>query len=341
MMAGTDFEKLIGSGEKYALIGLSVKLEKDIGTKQLSETVWCVSGQAFPLEDVWKGWLGSIRTEDVQESNFFFLAKAHSTKPEVLDEENQILMKAVWDFYRGLLLASTFAPAHKPIFLTGARTKSGIDVRQVQDIEQSVPSVSCPYPVIIETDIALASKLGSQLADLSHANVPGGKWRFWRTLDLYFDTRAKTDLVERLHQYARCVDGLILPTVGESKRQFKSKTELFIGPKHHQLMDEIYDIRSADEHLHENKYLEPFDRDVRLDLVKKEAVIEFVARSSVAKIVERSDLWPHFANTTALAKFWGLDSGERRKIWGDPIDPLLALREFDPQYINDASLGKE
>jgi hypothetical protein len=42
---------------------------------------------------------------------------------------------------------------------------------------------------------------------------------------------------------------------------------LFIGPRHHDLIGDIYDIRSAVEHLHENKYLGEFNREVRLDLL--------------------------------------------------------------------------
>ena len=44
---------------------------------------------------------------------------------------------------------------------------------------------------------------------------------------------------------ARCIDGLILPDTGKTKQQFKSRTELFIGPRHHELMGDIYDLRSA------------------------------------------------------------------------------------------------
>jgi hypothetical protein len=38
---------------------------------------------------------------------------------------------------------------------------------------------------------------------------------------------------------------LILPAAGKTKRQFKSRAELFIGPGHHDLMGELYDVRSA------------------------------------------------------------------------------------------------
>jgi hypothetical protein len=125
------------------------------------------------------------------------------------------------------------------------------------------------------------------------------------------EARTNADILGRLHQYSRCIDGLILPNAGETKRQFKSRTELFIGPCHHELMGEIYDVRSAVEHLHENRYLESFDRETRLDLLKKEATAEHIARNAIARIVGDSNLWHHFANTSALGKFWALDLGVR------------------------------
>ena len=105
-------------------------------------------------------------------------------------------------------------------------------------------------------------------------------------------------------------------------------------------MGEIYDVRSAVEHLHDNRYLEGFDRETRLDLIKKEAIIEHIARTALARIIGDSRLWPHFANTESLASFWALPEDERRRIWGEPIDPLEAVADFDPHYIHDGLLGK-
>ena len=45
-------------------------------------------------------------------------------------------------------------------------------------------------------------------------------------------------------------------------------------------------------------------------------------------------------NTAALEAFWALSPDERRKIWGDPIDPMVPLADFDPKYLHDGRLGK-
>jgi hypothetical protein len=60
---------------------------------------------------------------------------------------------------------------------------------------------------------------------------------------------------------------------------------------------------------------------------------------ALARILGNNSLWPHFANTPALAKFWAMTAAERQQIWGDPIDPMDAIVDFDPKYIHDGLLG--
>jgi hypothetical protein len=147
--------------------------------------------------------------------------------------------------------------------------------------------------------------------------------------------RAIRDNMDRLHQYCRCIEGLIVPSPGNTKRQFKSRTVLFIGPRHQQMMGETYDVRSDVELLHENKHLEVFDRNARLELVKKLEMMEFIARSALVRIVLDRNLWPHFANTAALQAFWALDDQQRSALWSTTIDPTDALIGFDPSHINN------
>jgi hypothetical protein len=109
--------------------------------------------------------------------------------------------------------------------------------------------------------------------------------------------------MDRLHQYCRCVDGLILSQPGSGLKQFKSRTELFIGPRDHELMGQLYAIRSDIEHLNEHKYLEVSDRAKRLELVQKEVIAEQIARNALAHII---------------ANLADLPDGLRRSFWDGP-----------------------
>ena len=330
----------IEDGEKYALVGLQVNLNGAPPPKRVAPNLWVLTDTTFDVPPEWREWLGSIRADQVEGSNLFLVSKLKSTVPRVLDDENQSLQQHVQHFYTGLLLSAMFSPSHEPVMLTGAREDGAIGVRQQADLGRPVPRVFRPYPSLDAADIHLAARLAQQLDAMRPDAEPAHLLRLLRTMNIYVKTRTIAELLDRIHQYCRCIDGLILPAVGRTKRQFKSRTQLFIGPTHHDLMGELYEIRSNVEHLHENQYLETFDREIRLDLVAKEAIVECIVRSALARIVCNDALWPHFGSTTALNVFWSLSPDEQRNIWGDPIDPLEALAEFDPKYLHDGRLGK-
>jgi hypothetical protein len=180
----------------------------------------------------------------------------------------------------------------------------------------------------------LPAALEAVVADTSRSH-----WRFYRALTRYVETRSLRDDMERLHQYCRCIEGLIMAQPCKALKQFKSRTELFIGPRRHDLMGEMDEVRSAVEHLHEHRYLEKFDREVRLGLLRKEVVAEHIARTTLARIAGNDAILRHFANSTALEPFWALTPQERREIWGDPVNPDDALAGYDPRYISDGQLG--
>jgi hypothetical protein len=287
----------------------------------------------------WREWLGTIRAEEVEDCDLFILSKCRSRQAAVLDGENQMLQLRVRRFYVGLLLTSTFATAHKPVILTGSREDEEIGVRQTQDLDSPVPNDFRPYPEVTLDEVEEAGRIAAQLELAASVAQGPSHWRLFRELHLYTETRTQRDLLDRVHQYARCVEGLLLCDQGKSGKQFKSRSELFIGHGHHEMMGQIYDMRSKVEHLHEDQLLEPFDRQVRLDIMKKEAIIEHIARTALNRIVSNTGLWAHFANRAALSAFWALPAGERQEIWGAPINPFDAIADFDPIYIDDVILG--
>jgi hypothetical protein len=109
----------INDGEKFGLVGLSVKLDDEIAPEMLTRHLRALTDTTFTFPPLWREWLGSIRAGEVEDCNLFLLSKLPSLTPHVHDAENHTLRQRVWNFYVGLLLASTFSPAHKPVMLTG------------------------------------------------------------------------------------------------------------------------------------------------------------------------------------------------------------------------------
>src|SRR5262249_51965289 len=149
-----------------------------------------------------------------------------------------------WNFYAGLLLSVRCSTSHPPAMLTGYHVGGEDDIQKQKDFETPMGTMFAPYPSVNWAQMRRAAALGINLSQLNAASIPGGSWRLNRTLHLYQEARTTTDLMESLHQYCRVIDGLILPVPGMGKSHFRSRTELFIGPRHHDLVGQIYDMRS-------------------------------------------------------------------------------------------------
>jgi hypothetical protein len=329
----------IDDGEKYAVIALRVKLDDAVPLQKMTPHHWAFADTRFDMPAHWREWLGTVRTEEIEHSNLFLLSKMRSQAPQIVDGETIEVKRHAGQFYAGLLLASPFVPAHKPVMLAGYCQNGEINVRSQDNYEPAIPSMVRHYPSLTLGEVQLAAKIGSQIAAVATTPLNGGHWRLFRILHLYLEARTIRDNMDRLHQYCRCIDGLLVSKQGEARKQFKSRTELFIGPRHHTLMGETYDVRSDVEHLHENKHLEVFERAARLELVKKLEMMEYIVRSALVRILLDPKLWPHFGNTPALQAFWALDEQARRTLWGATINPMEVLAAFDPRYISDAQLG--
>jgi hypothetical protein len=111
----------IDDSQKYALIALSVKLDDPVLLQEMTPHHWMFADERFGMPAHWREWLGTIRTEEVEDSNLFLFSKMRSRATEVVDAEAAELKRHAGHFYTGVLLASPFAPAHKPVMLAGYR----------------------------------------------------------------------------------------------------------------------------------------------------------------------------------------------------------------------------
>ena len=128
----------IVDGQKYALVGLSVNVDGN-PPEAVSPNLQVLSDLAFQTPNHWKEWLGSVRAKEVEKCNLFLLSQLASAAPGILDAENQLLQRRVWNFYVGLLLASRFSPSHRPVLITGSCRDGEIDIRQQQDLDSPIP----------------------------------------------------------------------------------------------------------------------------------------------------------------------------------------------------------
>lgn len=309
----------IRKGEKYALIAIP-RLPLDSANvprvQEVSPGFWYSQQPPLGLAEHWKEWIGSVRAKQLAGANLCLCVKAPTATPQVLDEDNKRLMDSVGRFYQGLLLSTRSWVEGEISLLTGANSGDGADVRNITTLVPPAPVHYGPPNYIGADDLRTAARLVPVLN-----GFPQGQYlRLCRALNAYFAGMVENDLRERLHQFCRVVEGLILPDTGKTTKQFKSRTELFVGPGHHDLMGEIYQNRSAVEHLNDPIVLDETDQGKYRHFYERATIVEQIARDCMRNVLLRPKLRGYFESDAKLDAFWKLDAAERTKLWGPPLD---------------------
>jgi hypothetical protein len=237
------------------------------------------------------------------------------------------------------MLVSKFHENADPFIASGYRLGDEVDVQNYQPLRPPLRSVVYESAPLSPADLSRAAALGERLSAFK-GPWQSHNWRLLRCLAIYQAGRCDDDILNRIHQFTRCIEGLIAPSKRGTTSQFKHRTELFVGPRHHDLMGELYEVRSHIEHMHEYRYLEPFDRAVRLHLAELEAVAEWIARECLSRILLSPELTACFGGLPALEAFWALPQEERRRVWGPPVDPRATVAGFRFDHVRDQHLGK-
>ena len=322
---GSEKGSPIGDGDKYAIIALPtvpLDLRSSPDVAELAPGIWFARALPLAMEPHWRQWLGSVRSEQIAKAKLILLARAKSKAPAILDDENERLGALVGRLYQGLQLAGRIWVDGEVVRITGAKRDGMIDIRQVSTL--SAPRI---------TNHVLATSIGMETLRKAVEFVPvlnsfpGGKYlRLCRVLNAFFSGLAEVDVRERLHQFCRSVEGLILPDIGHTNRQFKSRTELFVGPGEHEYMGRLYANRGATEHMNDPDAPGATDRERRDAFLEMTVVSEEVARGCLVKVLLNPNVRRYYVDDATLKSFWSLDEESRRSIWGAPVN-LLAIRK--------------
>ena len=141
---------------------------------------------------------------------------------------------------------------------------------------------------------------------------------------------------DRLHQFTRSLEALILPDAGSTRKQFVHRCQLFAvaSPAAASALEQSYDMRSDAEHLH--------DWEGSLQSVKGEKIedvalwrtrqMEALVCFAYERILTSPGLLQRFENDTKLADFWKRGSDKDRiNLWGGRLDlsAIPIVRRYD------------
>jgi len=309
-------------GQKFALVAVThcrtdvhEEIDLGFGTIALPKIV-------DVLDPTWRSWLGQSRTDDVERANLVLLRHVDSINPGILDSENSELVQRVTDVW-GLLQFSGIVERQRAIFLTGA----------VEDVRLNVRQVGTARAFYTATN---ASSTRATVARLKQADAHAQMWssvlasqnfkRFIRGANVLMDALREYYGQERLHQCVRALEALILPKTGSTQRQFVHRGQTFTcaNQEHTTILNEMFEMRSAVEHLHESYSAleQPYpDEAVRITVAERrtrqaEALATWVYR----RLLDWPAIRTHFETNDTIADFWQRPDHERKTIWGSPFD---------------------
>jgi hypothetical protein len=284
----------------------------------------------FTVTPWWLEQLGKLAAEELKRADLYLLAVAPSKSLSVLDGENQSLEEQCRNFFYGLLIAVPLSTEQAPQLTTGSMESGKATFRQIGRFERPSYIYGTPAPDISSQDMEHAAFYGKEIQSIAGRQGLYGR-AVW-ALNCFMTAVTAGHVYERMRNSVRTMEAFLLPDPGKTERQFKSRTELFLGPKQHDLIATIYSIRSCIEHLHDP--LTVLQGDSRTDkligLFQKAFVAEAMARYCLQKFLRSPHLRVHFESDSSIGAFWALPETERMRLWGDRLDVSLVERSFDP-----------
>ena len=130
---------MVKLNEKFALIALPrANLADSVIDLVLPGGLRVARALPLQIEDHWQRWVGEIRTKQLQDADCCLLVTCPTSSPEILDADNQDLMRRVCGFLDALLIVNTPFCAAGPLLLTGANVSGEIGIRQLSNLPMPI-----------------------------------------------------------------------------------------------------------------------------------------------------------------------------------------------------------
>jgi hypothetical protein len=286
---------------------------------KLAPRVWAGKGLPVIPGEHWERWLGELTFRSLRNSLVLTVTCPQSEKGHVVDEG----LKSKLDCLTfGILLQGT--PSYRESFLISGANESGeADARQFSRARVFYPSWKTKSLVVGRAELDCAIRLAARLESI---NLRGEDWRrLRRAIDCLTKGSAEPRYQEeRLHQFVRCLEGLILPDQGSSTTQFVHRAQTFaVANEATKLaLEQIYNVRGKVEHLHH-----PFDPLPGDTTDEKEKLlywrvrqVDALARFVLRHVLESDALTAVFKTDESIDAFWHKPDHERTEVWGKRLD---------------------
>lgn len=287
---------------------------------QLSDGTRVMPGVPVPDIGIWKEWIGSIRAERLGKVNLVLFVEEPSTSPEIVDAVHKRLGDGLSRLFYFAHLRSGIECESGDLLL-GSSAGGTPEIRQMSQFATFYQSKSYRRAPVTTAwlEDAVALRAGVMAMD---ANKPEFR-RVIRGLNTLFKGLQETGQ-DRLHQFVRSLEALILPDIGKTEKQFAHRCQTFAraGDDTRALLLEAFAMRSDTEHLHPwDEAVQNYPADQRENVCwHRTRQIEHLACDAYSRLLRDAALRTHFRTDAAIADFWKLPDDQRRTLWGKPLD---------------------
>lgn len=320
----------VARGAKFAACFLSQCVVADDvpgAGVEVAAGIWAARRFGAELERHWPVWLGTLTIDQLKKAGLALYVTACSSQPEILDDENEFLKLRIERVYQALLI-QVVPDFSKGFSVTGANVNGEVQIRQFGSLRPAIRSSSLRRRVTL-ADVRGAVTLAPRLQFLQEQGGVDRWARLRRSIRvLFFGTEIENSAGDKLHQFVRVLEGLTLPREGQSTADFAHRCQTFARVRtNSKTLRQLYELRNHVEHMHEASLLLPGsserERFALADHRTRQA--DLLARFALGRVLTSDALFQHYRSDADIAAFWRLQDGERRRIFGKPID-LDAIR---------------
>jgi hypothetical protein len=289
---------------------------------RLSDGTWVMPGVPVASLGIWKEWIGSIRIEHLAKANLVLFVEEPSDNPEILDDAHQRLADGLSRLFRLVHLRRGIEYESADL-LCGLSEQGTPRIRQMSRQPTFFQSKGYRRAPVTKEWLEDAIPLRAGVAALEATKTA----RAIRGLNTLLNGLNEQTGQDRLHQFVRSLEALILPDIGSTKKQFTHRCQTFARASQdtQSLLQEAFDMRSDTEHLHTwDKAVQNYPADEREDVCwQRTRQIEHLACDAYSRMLRHPALREHFRTDNTIAAFWKLPDDQRRSLWGQPLDITL------------------
>lgn len=295
----------IPPGHKFAIIALDVW--HGVDSVETNAGYFTRMAPVHPAE-FWKEWMGSLWYDQfrrTEQSGLHLVAIRPSSSPDVRNSEEREVCREAENLRLGLALASQYFKCPRAMFIVGTHGEHGCQVNSTSWLPPFPRRPGSRAIQLTEADMYRAAQFALALREISSDT------RLFRSLLCFLRGMETQQASERLHAFVRCVDGLIMPRKGRSTDDFVAAVGSVVEAGEN-VLRQIYQLRSADEHMHDPLDEVRDEADPRGLLFERTDQAEAIARHMLSQILAVASLRRLYDDDADAGKYW---RGEERGDW--------------------------